>query len=309
MIKPIRPMLATLVPKPFHRPGWVYEEKYDGIRALAYRRGGSVRLYSRNLKDITAEFVEVARALRGLSHGGVALDGEIVAFDRHGVSRFQLLQRRALGERVDIAFAIFDCLERDGVKLLRRPLAERRDALEAIVPQRPGILMRAHRLPSNGLTAYRIAKKRGWEGIIAKDDASRYEPGRRSRSWLKVKCRKEGDFVIGGFTAPAGQRQHFGALLVGLFDGPALRFVGKVGTGFSRKTLADLYARMRALQTDAAPFHPAPREPGVTWVRPKLVAQISFAEWTADGKLRQPVFLGLRHDKKPSECTWRARER
>ena len=167
---------------------------------------------------------------------------------------------------------------------------------------------RARRLPSNGLTAYRIAKKRGWEGIIAKDDASRYEPGRRSRSWLKVKCRKEAEFVIGGFTAAAGNRQHFGALLVGLFDGPALRFVGKVGTGFSRRTLADLSARMRALRTDESPFRPAPREAGVTWIRPKLVAQIAFAEWTADGKLRQPVFLGLRHDKKPWECTWRARE-
>ncbi|OLE36676.1 MAG: hypothetical protein AUG00_09930 [Candidatus Rokubacteria bacterium 13_1_20CM_2_70_7] len=236
------------------------------------------------------------------------LDGEIVAFDRHGVSRFQLLQRRALGERIRPAFPIFDCLERDGVELLGRPLAERRRALETIVPPRRGVLLRARRLPPNGLTAYRVAQKRGWEGIIAKDDASPYEPGRRSRSWLKVKCRKEAEFVIGGFPPPAGHRQHFGALLVGLFDGPALRYVGKVGTGFSEKTLADLSARMRALQTDEPPFRPAPREAGATWVRPELVAQIAFAEWTADGKLRQPAFLGLRHDKKPSECTWNARE-
>ena len=308
MIKLIRPMLATLVPKPFHREGWVYEEKYDGIRALAYRRRRQVRLYSRNLKDITAEFREIGLGLGGLGGGPFVLDGEIVAFDRHGVSRFQLLQRRAQGERIHPVFAIFDCLERDGVSLLRRSLAERRQALEAIVPSRRGGLVRARRLPPNGLTAYRIAQKRGWEGVIAKDAASPYEPGRRSRSWLKVKCRKEAEFVIGGFTAAAGNRQHFGALLVGLFDGPALRFVGKVGTGFSRRTLADLSARMRALRTDESPFRPAPREAGVTWIRPKLVAQIAFAEWTADGKLRQPVFLGLRHDKKPWECTWRARE-
>ncbi|HYS15646.1 MAG TPA: non-homologous end-joining DNA ligase [Candidatus Binatia bacterium] len=308
MIKLIRPMLATLVPKPFHREGWVYEEKYDGIRALAYRRRRQVRLYSRNLKDITAEFREIGLGLGGLGGGPFVLDGEIVAFDRHGVSRFQLLQRRAQGERIHPVFAIFDCLERDGVSLLRRSLAERRQALEAIVPSRRGDLVRARRLPPNGLTAYRIAQKRGWEGVIAKDAASPYEPGRRSRSWLKVKCRKEAEFVIGGFTAAAGNRQHFGALLVGLFDGPALRFVGKVGTGFSRRTLADLSARMRALRTDESPFRPAPREAGVTWIRPKLVAQIAFAEWTADGKLRQPVFLGLRHDKKPWECTWRARE-
>ena len=308
MTRLIRPMLATLTPKPFHRPGWVYEEKYDGVRALAYRRGRRVRLYSRTLRDITTEFPEIARALQGLPDGDVVLDGEIVAFDRHGVSRFQLLQRRALGERVHPVFAIFDCLERAGVTLLRRPLAERRRVLEALGLPRRGVQMRARRLPPNGLTAYRIAQKRGWEGIIAKDEASPYEPGRRSRSWLKVKCRKEAEFVIGGFTAPTGQRQYFGALLVGLFDGPALRFVGKVGTGFSRKALADLSARMRALRTDESPFRPAPREANVTWVRPELVAQIAFAEWTADGKLRQPAFLGLRHDKKPSECTWSARE-
>jgi len=236
------------------------------------------------------------------------LDGEIVAFDRHGVSRFQLLQRRALGERIHPVFAIFDCLGGNGVDLLRRPLAERRRALEAMVLPRRGFLRRARRLPPNGLTAYRIAQRRGWEGIIAKDDASPYEPGRRSRSWLKVKCRKEAEFVIGGYTAPTGQRRHFGALLVGLFAGPALRFAGKVGTGFSRKALADLSARMRALRTDESPFRPPPREAGVTWIRPEPVAQIAFAEWTAAARLRQPVFLGLRHDKKPSECTWSARE-
>jgi len=305
MIKLIRPMLATLVPKPFHRPGWVYEEKYDGVRALAYRRGRRVRLHSRTLRDITAEFSEIARALQALRGGAFVLDGEVVAFDRQGVSRFQLLQR----DRIHAAFAVFDCLEQEGAALLGRPLAERRRALEALVPPRRGALMRARRLPSNGLSAYRIAQRRDWEGIIAKDAASPYEPGRRARSWLKVKCRKEAEFVVGGFTAPAGERRHFGALLLGLFDGPALRFVGRVGTGFSRKTLADLSARMIALRTEESPFRPALREAGVTWARPRLVAQIAFAEWTADGKLRQPVFLGLRHDKKPSACTWRARER
>jgi bifunctional non-homologous end joining protein LigD len=159
----------------------------------------------------------------------------------------------------------------------------------------------------NGLLAYRVALQRGWEGILAKDDASPYLPGRRSRSWLKIKARKESEFVIGGFTPPSGQRRHFGALLLGLFDGPALRYVGKVGAGFSEQALADLSARLRALRTNAS-FRPPPRERRAVWVRPRLVAQISFAEWTADDKLRQPVFLGLRHDKKPRNCTWRARE-
>ena|SRR2546425_8148809 len=304
----IRPMLATLAAEPFHRPGWVYEEKYDGIRALAYRRRGRVRLYSRNLKDITGEFPEVAQTLQGPPGGDFVLDGEVVAFDSHDVSRFQLLQRRAMGEAVSTVFAAFDCLERDGVELLLRPLAQRRRALEELVPPRRGVLMRARRLPPNGLTAYRMAQRKGWEGIVGKDSASVYEPARRTRSWLKVKCRKEAEFVIGGFTSPAGQRRYFGALLLGLFDGPALRFVGKVGTGFTETTLADLMTRMQALRTDTPLFHPAPREPGVTWIRPELVAQIAFAEWTADGKLRQPVFLGLRHDKDPRECTWKERE-
>ena len=308
MIKLIRPMLATLVPEPFQREGWVFEEKYDGIRALAYRRRGQVRLYSRNLKDITPGFSEIARALERLPGDDFVVDGEIVALDRRGVSRFQLLQRRAVGEATRPAFAIFDCLERDGVALLRRPLADRRRVVEAIVPSRPGILIRTRRLPPDGLAAYRLAQRRGWEGIIAKDDASVYEPGRRSRSWLKVKCRKEAEFVVGGFTTPRGQRKHLGALLVGLFDGPALRYVGKVGTGFTEATLSDLSTRMRALRTDEPSFRPAPREAGATWVRPKLVAQVAFAEWTADGKLRQPAFLGLRDDKSAMELTWGARE-
>jgi DNA ligase D-like protein (predicted ligase) len=301
-------MLATLVPEPFDRPGWVYEEKYDGDRAIAYRRNQRVRLFSRNLIDVTGAFGEIARALERLPGEDLVLDGEIVAFDRHDVSRFQLLQRRATGEPIRPVFAIFDCLERGGERLIPRPLSMRRRALEAVVPRRRGVLMRSRRLPSDGFAAYRTAQRKGWEGIIAKDDSSPYEPGRRSRSWLKVKCRRESEFVIGGFTAPAGQRRHFGALLVGLSEGSGLRYVGKVGAGFSNRTLAELGAQMRALRTESAPFQPPPREPGATWVRPKLVAQIAFAEWTNDGKLRQPAFLGLRHDKTPSECTWAARE-
>jgi DNA ligase D-like protein (predicted ligase) len=302
-------MLATLVAEPFHRSGWVYEEKYDGDRVIGYRRGPRVRLVSRNLRDITAAFPEIARALERLPGGDLILDGEVVAFDRRDVSRFQLLQRRAMGERIRPVFAIFDCLEHDGEHLIRRPLSDRRRALEAVVPRRRGVLMRARRLAGDGFAAYRTGQRKGWEGIIAKDPASPYEPGRRSRSWLKVKCRKESEFVIGGFTAPAGKWRHFGALLVGLYDGDRLRFTGKIGTGYSERTLADLGARMRALRTDASPFRPTPAESNVTWVRPTLVAQITFAEWTAAGKLRQPVFLGVRHDKKASECTWEARER
>jgi bifunctional non-homologous end joining protein LigD len=314
-MRPIQPMLATLVSEPFDRPGWVYEEKYDGIRALAYRTGRRVRVYSRNQLELTAEFPTVAAALEKLPGGDFALDGEIVALDAHGVSRFQRLQRRGGSAADRTRYAIFDCLERDGASLLRRPLAERRRELEALVPARGGVLMRSRRLRGDGLAAYRTAQQRGWEGILAKDAASLYEPGRRSRAWLKVKVRKQSEFVIGGFTPPAGSRSHFGALLLGLFEGArpsgrgALRYVGKVGAGFTQASLAALSKRMRALRRDASPFTASPRERGATWVAPELVAQIAFAEWTADDKLRQPVFLGLRDDKSAAECTWRTRER
>jgi bifunctional non-homologous end joining protein LigD len=305
----IKPMLATLVAAPFHRPGWVYEEKYDGDRATAYRQRRQVRLVSRSLRDITAGFAELARAVERLGGADLVLDGEIVVFDERGVSRFQLLQRRALGEAGRPVFAAFDCLQRDGVSLLDRPLAQRRRALEAIVPAGDDLIMRSRRLPPDGLAAYRTAQRRGWEGIVAKDDASPYQPGRRSSSWLKVKARRQSEFVIGGFTAPKGQRPGLGALLVGLYDGARLRFTGKVGTGFSASTLADLEERLRPLRAAASPFEPAPRERDVSWVRPRLVAELVFAEWTDDGKLRQPVFLGLRHDKKPSDCQWAEREK
>jgi bifunctional non-homologous end joining protein LigD len=157
--------------------------------------------------------------------------------------------------------------------------------------------MRARRLPPDGFAAYRRAQKRSWEGIVGKDAASLYEPGRRTRSWLKVKCRKEAEFVIGGFTAPRRPLQR---------SRSPIRREGR--DRILRETLAEVAAQMRALRTPASPFRPAPREAGITWIRPKLVAQIAFAEWTADGKLRQPVLLGLRRDKKPSECTWRTRE-
>lgn len=305
----VHPMLATLVAEPFDRPGWVNEEKYDGIRALAYRKEKRIGLFSRNLKELTAEFPEIAKALAGLPGGNFVLDGEIVAFDCHDVSRFQILQRRALGESIAPVFAVFDCLELNGQTILKLPLHSRREAVETLVSANHGPWLPARRLSTNGFDAFKAAQAKGWEGIIAKDDSSCYEPGKRSRNWLKIKCRKESEFVIGGYTAPEGHRLHFGALLVGLHDGRQLRFTGKVGTGFSAEVLADLAKKMAPLAAPNSPFEPAPRESGVTWLRPELVAQIKFAEWTQDGKLRQPAFLGLRDDKNPSECQWREREK
>ena len=290
-------MLATLVDEPFHKPGWVFEEKYDGYRILAYKEGAKVTLLSRNDHDRTATFASVAASIAKLRDRTVLLDGEVVAFDRKGVSRFQLLQR---GD-VPHAFAVFDCLYRNGRDLRGAALLMRRRELEAAIGKASKEVMPSKRLADNGVEAYRIARRRGLEGAVAKDEGSPYQAG-RSRHWLKVKVHQEEEFVIGGFTAPRGSRQHLGALLLGAYAGNDLHFVGKVGTGFTERLLADLAGTFKPLIRATTPLVDPPREKKVTWLAPKLVAQIAFAEWTEDGKLRQPVFLGLRDDKNPRDC-------
>ena len=297
-------MLATLVDGPFHRDGWVYEEKYDGFRFLAYKEGRRVTLLTRNLKDRTDEFADIAAAVAALPASTLVLDGEIVVFDRRGVSRFQLLQRRMVGEAATLAvFAVFDCLYARGRDLRRQPLTERRGVLEDELRE-SRVLMQARRLPGDGFKAFAAAQRRGLEGLIAKDGASAYVAATRSPLWRKVKVRAEEEFVIGGFTAPEGGRSHFGALLVGAWDGHALRYAGKVGTGFTARTLDDLMRRLRPLVRATSPFADAPRERRVTWVAPQLVAQLGFTERTGDGKLRHPTFLGLRDDKPAREVAW-----
>jgi bifunctional non-homologous end joining protein LigD len=304
-----QPMLATLVREPFHKPGWVYEEKYDGYRILAYKEGPRVRLYSRNAIDRTDRFYDVATAMSTLRPSTLLLDGEVSVFDREGVSRFQLLQNLGTSKSV---FAVFDCLYKDGQDLRRRPLSERRVALEESLaankssaktrnkaPQNR-IIVPSSRLSSDGLEAYRIAIKRKFEGLVAKDLSSPYVEG-RSSFWLKVKVHQEDEFVIGGFTEPSGSRSHFGALLLGAYDLGKLHFVGKVGTGFNQENLAMLFKKFRPLVRQQSPFVDPPRDRDVTFLSPKLVAQISYQEWTADKKLRQPVFIGLRDDKSPQE--------
>ena len=219
-----------------------------------------------------------------------------MAFDAKRVSRFQLLQR---GD-APLVFAVFDCLYRAGRDLRREPLSARRVALEAAVPKSPRLLV-SRRLARDGFAAYRVAKRRGFEGLVAKDASSVYEEDRSTR-WLKVKVHQEEEFVVAGFTPPRGARSHIGALLLGAYRGDYLHFVGKVGTGFTEETLASLSRRMRPLARSKPAFVDPPREEGAVWLAPKLVAQIAFQEWTADHRLRQPVFLGLRDDKRPKEC-------
>jgi bifunctional non-homologous end joining protein LigD len=296
----VSPMLATLVDKPFNKPDWLYEEKYDGIRILAYKEGNNVSLISRNGIDRTKGFPTIAMEIARLAPRTLALDGEVVIFDSKKVTHFQLLQQGKGRPQ----YAAFDCLYVDGRDLRGEPLSARREALERAVKPSDTILL-AERLSTDGLNAFEIATRRKLEGVIAKHASSPYIEG-RSTEWLKFKVHQEDEFVIGGFTEPAGARHYFGALLLGVYSGDRLQYVGKVGSGFDEKTLQALHSKFQRLILEESPFSPTLPERGATFVAPKLVAQISFTEWTKDGKLRHPVFLGLRDDKDPKEVVGRA---
>jgi bifunctional non-homologous end joining protein LigD len=291
----ISPMLATLVGDPFSKPDWIFEEKYDGVRILAYKEGGNVSLITRNAIDRTERYSEIAEEIGNLKVQSIALDGEIVVFDEKNISRFQLLQQ-GKGRR---QYVLFDCLYGNGKDFRLEQLAERRSALERFVKPSDRIIL-AQRLPSDGLKAFQVATHRGLEGLVGKRLASSYHEG-RSTEWLKVKVHQEEEFVIGGFTLPAGSRHHFGALLLGVYSGEQFQYVGKVGSGFDEKTLHALRQQFERLIRDKSPFSSGIAERSATFLAPRLVAQISFTEWTKDGKLRHPVYLGLRDDKDPRE--------
>jgi bifunctional non-homologous end joining protein LigD len=292
----VSPMLATLVDAPFARPGWVFEEKYDGVRMLAYKEGSHISLISRNAINRTVRYPQIAQAIARLKADTLLLDGEIVVFDSKDVSRFQLLQR----SKGSPEYAVFDCLYRDGKDFRQQPLASRRHTLESLL--KPGAILRlSQQVSADGIEAFRVASHRGWEGVVGKDLQSPYE-SKRSRYWLKVKVHQRQEFVIGGFTKPEGSRLYFGSLLLGVYRKGDLQFAGKVGTGFDENTLKELHRRLRSLVQSRSPFSGALTDGrDVTFVKPKLVAQISFAEWTRDDKLRHPVYLGLRDDKSAKE--------
>jgi bifunctional non-homologous end joining protein LigD len=290
-------MLANLAREPFHRKGWVYEEKYDGYRIVAYKEGRQVRLFSRNAIDRAARYPQIADAIRALRPATLVLDGEAVVFDRTSVSRFQLLQREA----TDSVFVVFDCLFLNGQDLRREPLSVRRAALEKVLSsgassRSRSMLRLSQRLAADGFAAYKAAARKGLEGLVAKDLRSPYVES-RSTHWLKVKVHQEDEFVIGGFTKPDGSRKYFGALLLGAYLGGKLHYVGKVGTGFDEQTLATLHRKLQPFLAPVSAFVDLPREKNVSFVKPSLVAQISYSEITSDGKVRQAVFLGLRDDK------------
>jgi len=295
----LRPMLATLIDAPFDDPAWVFETKWDGFRVVARIGHGTARLRSRNGHDVTAAYPRVAAALAKIRHHAV-LDGELVALDRQGRSRFQLLQEaRKSGAR--LRYCVFDLMYLDGRDLRWLSLVERKSKLRRIL--RGTALVRYSRhVKRYGIRAFRAAQRLGLEGIIAKRAKGRYHSGRRTREWLKIKTANQQETVIIGFTRPRRSRKFFGALALAVRQGPSWRYVGHTGTGFNAESLKTIHARLVKLPTARKPVSgKIPNERMTTWVRPRLVAEIKFTEWTKDGRMRHPVFLGLRTDKAASQ--------
>jgi len=292
-------MKAVLTDKRFSDPDWVFERKLDGIRCIAIRSGARVRLLSRNDLSLNGRYPELVTALEAEPCDRFAVDGEVVAFDGAQTSFARLAERGH--RRVPVFLYVFDVVWLDGCDVRELPLRTRKRLLRGALRFEDGVRLTPYRNGA-GEALFAEACRKGWEGVIAKRADSPYRAA-RSRDWLKFKCEKGQELVIGGFTAPKGSRTEFGALLLGYHDGGALRYAGKVGTGFDRETLRDLGARMRALARDDPPFADAAsiRERGITWVEPELVAQVAFTEWTRAGRLRHPRFLGLRDDKDARE--------
>ncbi len=312
--------IAVMKPKLLDNPpgagDWIYELKFDGFRTLALKNGTKVKLLSRNENDLTQKFQAVAEAVAQLPCKECVIDGEVVALDEEGHSSFQLLQAYEMeGRAAPLYYYVFDLLQLDGKILTRLPLMSRKELLRQVCGAAGDPIRYSGELDGDPTTLLREVKRHGLEGLIGKQANSVYEPGRRSGAWVKVKCVDEQEFVIGGYTPPEGARKHFGALLVGYYEKGKLHFAGKVGTGFDSKMLALLHGKMKAEVRDDCPFVDLPSRhagkwsqgitPGMmrkmTWVNPVLVCEVKFAEWTRDGKLRAPVFLGLRQDKTASE--------
>ena len=318
MPRAITPMLATLVDEPFDDKDWLFEVKFDGYRALAYLRDGRVQYFSRNQNEMTDDFPELASLPKQVSAPEAVLDGEICAIDDQGRPSFSLMQqrtgfepgrtkKRSRNPGIAIVYYIFDVLFADGYSLTRVDLEQRKQVLQQLLS--PDATFRySEAFPEQGLQLFEAARQQGLEGIVAKRRTSCYET-KRSRDWLKIKTTLRQECVIGGYTEPRGSREHFGSLVLGLYDDQGkLVPVGQAGSGFTHKTHAEMWNRLRKLQTDETPFTRKPEASrGLHYVRPELVAEIKFTEWTHEGqkgglKMRAPVFQGIRFDKKPTEC-------
>jgi bifunctional non-homologous end joining protein LigD len=290
-------MLATLTNDYFSDPDWIFEPKLDGVRCLAFKDGDDVRLLSRNKLDLSQVYPTVSKALGRQAHDFV-IDGEIAAV-KDGHTSFALLQQ-ARRMTVPIMYFVFDIAFVDGKRVTSETVLERKALLKDSLSWRRPLRFVDH-VVGDGEDYFNAACAQGLEGVIAKRITSRYVQG-RSKEWLKFKCSNEQEFVIGGYTEPRSTRIGFGALLVGYYEGKDLRYAGKVGTGFGATMLRSLLNEMKPLRRDSSPFAgPAPLRTNVHWLEPKLVAQVAFSEWTSDGRLRHPRFVGIRRDKKATD--------
>ena len=303
----VAPMLATLTQDRFTDAAWIFERKLDGVRAVAVNAARGASLWSRTEKRMDATYPELVEAIAARAPADTVLDGEIVAFD-HGQTSFSRLQGRiglhdpdaARATGIAVYLYLFDILVLEGHDVTALPLRTRKRLLRDAVDFGDPLRMSTHR-NTEGEAYLQEACRRGWEGLVAKRADAPYRPGRRSPDWLKLKCVHEQELVVGGWTEPQRSRTGFGALLVGYYAEGGLRYAGKVGTGFDHRVLADLSARFHDLPAERSPFAEPVREKGAHWLRPELVAQIGFSEWTRDGKLRHPRYLGLRDDKDPQD--------
>ena len=313
----IQPMKPRLLEKPLTTGDWIYELKFDGIRAIAVKIDKKVSLLSRNENELAGRFPEIVEAIKNLPARECVIDGEDVALDKEGRSSFQLLQALELeGRKSPVRFYVFDLLQLDGKGLIKLPLTQRKGLLEKLCETIGDPIRFSGEIGSDATKLLAEVKRHGLEGLIGKQRDSVYQPGRRSGAWIKLKCVNQQEFVIGGYTPPQGSRKYFGAIFVGYYRDEKLLFAGKVGTGFTGKLLSMLHRKFGQEERDNCPFVDLPSKQNgkwvqaitpsmmrkMHWVNPVFVCEVKFAEWTRDGKLRAPVFMGLREDKKPSEA-------
>jgi DNA ligase D-like protein (predicted ligase) len=302
----VSPMLATLTEERFSREGWIYEPKFDGERCLAFKHGSKINLLSRNQLSLNGSYPELAKACEQQKSNSYVIDGEVVAF-KGKVTSFETLQGRMQTKNasenmvleIPVYYYVFDFIYYDGYDLRNIPLHYRKDLLRQALDFNDPLRL-TPRVAREGLDYYKQACRRGWEGVIAKREDSLYI-SRRSRDWLKFKCVSEQELVIGGYTEPGGARKGFGALLLGYYDKGELIYAGKVGTGFNEETLRTLGASLVSLKQEGSPFTKVIKGSGIHWVKPLLVGQVGFSEWTRYGMLRHPRFKGLRRDKVAQE--------
>ncbi len=294
----IQPMLATAIDEPFSDKDWVFELKLDGFRAIAETGKKGLKFYSRNGLSFIDRFTVISNLLAKIKRE-LILDGEVVLFNENGLPDFQKLQHYEENKHFPLVYYVFDLLEVDGENICRKSLLERKRILKTVLPKKDEIIRYSDHVPEDGIGLFEETKKKKLEGLIAKRSDSFYVPGLRSKEWLKIKGLQSQEAIIAGYTEPRRSRKHFGSILLGQYEKGKLKYIGHAGTGFTEKTLAQVKSKMKALETTKSPFNEKIKANApVTWLKPKLVCEVTYTEETKDGMLRHPVFKGLRPEKK-----------